>query len=47
MRVSVVTQRWMFDPDYLGQLGFSYYGIGRGLGIEGFPKPLDTGYPYR
>ena len=30
--------RNLFDPDYLGQLGFSYYGIGRGLGNRGFSE---------
>ena len=30
--------RNLFDPDYLGQLGFSYYGIGRGLGDRGFSE---------
>jgi UDPglucose 6-dehydrogenase len=30
--------RNLFDPDYLGQLGFSYYGIGRGLSHQGSTK---------
>ena len=28
--------RNLYDPDYLGQLGFSYYGIGRGTGDRGY-----------
>jgi len=27
--------RNLYDPEYLGQLGFDYYGIGRGLGNRG------------
>ncbi len=30
--------RNLFDPDYLSQLGFSYYGIGRGRGNQGAAK---------
>jgi UDPglucose 6-dehydrogenase len=30
--------RNLYDPDYLGQLGFSYYGIGRGLGGRGLTQ---------
>jgi UDPglucose 6-dehydrogenase len=30
--------RNLFDPDYLSQLGFSYYGIGRGRGNQGSTK---------
>jgi UDPglucose 6-dehydrogenase len=26
--------RNVYDPDYLGQLGFAYYGIGRGLSVQ-------------
>jgi UDPglucose 6-dehydrogenase len=25
--------RNVYDPDYLSQLGFAYYGIGRGLSV--------------
>ena len=28
--------RNLYDPDYVGQLGFSYYGIGRGTGDRGY-----------
>jgi UDPglucose 6-dehydrogenase len=27
--------RNLYDPDYLGELGFAYYAIGRGLGDRG------------